>query len=64
MSGREKVLARDRKVSRFAWLKERKHIQRLRCAEYGLSTAGKKPDLADRLFSYLHPTQSSEGGVC
>ena len=61
MSGRDKVLARDRKISRFAWLKERKHILRLRCAEYGLSTAGKKPDLVDRLFSYLHPTQSSEG---
>ena len=61
MSGREKILARDRKVSRFAWLKERKQILRLRCAEYGLSTAGKKPDLVDRLFSYLHPTQSSEG---
>ena len=61
ISGREKVLARDRTVSRFAWLQERKHILRLRCADYGLSIAGKKPDLVDRLFLYLHPTQSSEG---
>ena len=58
MSGRVKRLANDRKVSRLGWLKKRKQTLHLRCSNYGLSTAGKKEDLVERILSHLKASNS------
>ena len=58
MSGRVKRLANDRKVSRLGWLKKRKQSLRLHCSDCGLSTAGTKEDLVERLRSHLSALNS------
>ena len=50
----ERNRARDRRLTRDDWLRERKPTLRQRCALYGLSLAGKKAALTERLLEYLH----------
>jgi len=56
MSAREVILEKERRLTRLDWSKKTKHTLRLRCADHGLPTTGKKVDLIDRLFTYMHPT--------
>ena len=55
MSGREIVLSKEKKLTRFDWFRKTKHTLRLRCTDHGLSTTGKKADSVDRLFTFMHP---------
>ena len=50
----ERNRARDRRLTRDDWLRERKPTLRQRCALYGLSIVGKKAALTERLSEYLH----------
>ena len=59
MSGREAILNKERALTQFEWFRKTKHTLRLRCADHGLSTTGKKADLVARLFKFMHPTGSS-----
>jgi len=56
MSAREVILEKERRLTRLDWSKKTKHTLRLHCADHGLPTTGKKVDLIDRLFTYMHPT--------
>lgn len=58
MSGKEVILNKEKKLTRFGLFKKTKHTLKLRCADHGLSSVGKKADLVDRLFNFMHPPGS------
>ena len=60
MSARAKILEKDRLLTRFEWFRKTKETLKLRCADYGLPTTGKKADLIDRVFAYLHPSTEED----
>ena len=60
MSARDIILSKERKLTRFDFFKKTKRELKLRCADHGLLTTGKKADLIDRLFDFLHPHSSFE----
>ena len=62
MSARDQILEKDRKLTRFDWFRKTKQTLRLRCADNGLQTDGKKAVLIDRLFNFLHPTSNPMEG--
>ena len=54
------MLTNERKLTRFDFFKKTKRELKLRCADHGLLTTGKKADLIERLFDFLHPHSSFE----
>ena len=56
MSAREVILEKERRLTRLDWSKKTKQALRLCCANHGLPTTGKKVDLINRLFTFMHPT--------
>ena len=60
MSAQGIILSKERKLTRFDFFKKTKHEVKLLCADHGLLTMGKKADLIDQLFDFLHPHSSFE----